>query len=83
MIHDGRDDNDLMSEIHLPDPKAWNGALRLNHLGIVQANGPDSASFLHGQLSQDMLGQSSHEAKLAAFCSAKGRMQASLLNVRP
>ncbi len=44
---------------------------------------PDGAnSFLHGQLTQDfaLLGQS--EARLAAFCSAKGRVQATFIGFK-
>jgi len=56
---------------------------RVADLGVVLAEGADAAVFLHGQLSQDMNGQPADEARLAAYCSAKGRMLASLLAVRP
>lgn len=72
-----------MSNIHLPDPRAWGGVTRVADLGVVLAEGADAAIFLHGQLSQDMNGQPADEARLAAYCSAKGRMLASLLAVRP
>ncbi|MBI2733210.1 MAG: folate-binding protein YgfZ [Aquabacterium sp.] len=72
-----------MSSIQLPDPTSWGGALLLSDLGIIQAEGADAASFLHGQFSQDIHGQPSDEARLAAYCSAKGRMLASLLSLRP
>lgn len=49
----------------------------------MAAEGADAASFLHGQFSQDVNGQTAQEARLAAYCSAKGRMLASLLNLRP
>ena len=56
-----------------------NGITALPHLGVIRAEGEDAAKFLHGQLTQDfsLLGLS--EARLAAFCSAKGRMQASFV----
>jgi folate-binding protein YgfZ len=56
-----------------------NGLTPLPHLGVIRAQGDDAAKFLHGQLTQDfsLLGLS--EARLAAFCSAKGRMQASFI----
>jgi folate-binding protein YgfZ len=56
-----------------------NGITALPHLGVIRAEGEDAAKFLHGQLTQDfsLLGLS--EARLAAFCSAKGRMQASFI----
>lgn len=82
-MHDGRDDNDRMSDIQLPDPQTWSGAVRVPHLGVVLAEGADAATFLHGQFSQDMTGQTADTARLAAYCSAKGRMLASLLTLRP
>ncbi|MBI3383292.1 MAG: folate-binding protein YgfZ [Aquabacterium sp.] len=72
-----------MSSIQLPDPTSWGGALLLSDLGIIQAEGADAANFLHGQFSQDVNGQPADEARLAAYCSAKGRMLASLLTLRP
>jgi len=59
-----------------------NGLVPLSHLGAIRAEGPDAASFLHGQLTQDfaLLGQS--EARLTAFCSAKGRVQASFIGFK-
>ena len=53
------------------------GIAPLAHLGVIRVEGEDAAKFLHGQLTQDfsLLGLS--EARLAAFCSSKGRMQAS------
>lgn len=56
-----------------------NGGTPLPHLGIIAVEGDDAASFLHAQLTQDfsMLGMS--QARLAAFCTAKGRMQASFV----
>ncbi|MBC7700094.1 folate-binding protein [Aquabacterium sp.] len=72
-----------MQDFHFPDPKALNGAVSLSHLGIISAEGADAASFLHGQLSQDVTGQTSNQARLAAFCSAKGRMLASFIVVKP
>lgn len=54
-----------------------NGVTPLPYLGVIRVEGEDAAKFLHGQLTQDfsLLGLS--EARLAAFCSSKGRMQAS------
>ena len=72
-----------MSEIHLPDPTSWSGALLVSDLGVIQAHGDEAATFLHGQLSQDVSGQSANQARLAAYCSPKGRMLGSLLNLRP
>ena len=55
------------------------GMTVLTHLGVIRATGEDAASFLQGQLTQDVLGLSLSEARLAAFCNAKGRMQASFI----
>ena len=59
-----------------------NGIAALPHLGVIRVEGEDAARFLQGQLTQDfsLLGLS--EARLAAFCSAKGRMQASFIGFK-
>jgi tRNA-modifying protein YgfZ len=64
------------------DARALHGAAPLPHWGVIRAQGADAAKFLHGQLTQDfsLLGLS--EARLAAFCSAKGRMQASFVGFK-
>lgn len=54
----------------------------LNHLGVIRAEGDDAAKFLHGQLTQDFALLGPHEARLAAFLSAKGRMQASFIGFK-
>jgi folate-binding protein YgfZ len=59
-----------------------NGVAPLPHLGIIRVEGEEAAKFLHGQLTHDfsLLGMS--EARLAAFCTAKGRMQASFVGFK-
>jgi len=57
------------------------GASPLDHLGIIALNGPDAASFIHNQLTNDFLLLDAQHARLAAFCSAKGRMQASFIGL--
>lgn len=57
--------------------------MALSNLGFIVAHGDDAASFLHGQMSQDMTNQPSNQARLAAYCSAKGRMLASFQSLRP
>lgn len=61
---------------------ALQGAVNLPHLGVIRAQGEDAAKFLHGQLTQDfsLLGLS--EARLAGFCSAKGRLLASFVGFK-
>ncbi len=55
------------------------GALRLSDWGLIRAQGPDAASFLHGQLTQDMTSLREGTARLAGFCSPKGRLMASFI----
>ena len=55
------------------------GVVPLTHLGVIRATGLDAATFLQGQLTQDVVTLGLDEARLAAFCSAKGRMQASFV----
>ena len=55
------------------------GVLKLAHLGIIRAVGEDAIAFLQGQLTQDVAQLSLTQARLAAFCNAKGRMQASFV----
>jgi len=64
-----------------PTLPAWSfsGQLELNHMGVIRVSGEDAATFLQGQLTQDVLQASLDEARLAAFCNAKGRMQASFI----
>lgn len=55
------------------------GFTELGHLGVIRAAGADAATFLQGQLTQDVVNMGLSSAKLAAFCNAKGRMQASFV----
>jgi folate-binding protein YgfZ len=59
-----------------------NGVARLTHWGVIQVEGEDAAKFLHGQLTQDFSLLGPDQARLAAFCSAKGRMQASFIGFK-
>ncbi|MCD6076936.1 MAG: folate-binding protein YgfZ [Ramlibacter sp.] len=55
------------------------GVAPLPHLGVIRAQGEEAARFLHGQLTQDFALLGTGEARLAAFCNAKGRMLASFV----
>ncbi|MBC7610835.1 MAG: folate-binding protein YgfZ [Polaromonas sp.] len=55
------------------------GIAELVHWGVIRAIGEDAVKFLQGQLTQDVALMSLSEAHLAAFCNAKGRMQASFI----
>jgi tRNA-modifying protein YgfZ len=58
------------------------GACRLPTWGVLHATGADAASFLHGQLSNDISHLDGTQARLAAYCNAQGRMLASLVCAR-
>lgn len=47
--------------------------------GLIAVRGDDAASFLHSQLTNDVQHLGTDEARLAGYCSPKGRLQASFL----
>lgn len=72
--------------VHLPHPPTTagrpapaSGAVALSHWGLMRADGADARSFLHGQLTNDVNQLGPERLRLAGFCSAKGRLQASFL----
>ena len=60
-------------------PSSPAGSCRLNDWGVIRAQGADAASFLHGQLTQDMQSLQPGQARLAGLCSAKGRLLATFV----
>lgn len=58
------------------------GAVALPEMGVIAAQGEDAAAFLHSQLTQDFSLMGLGEARLAAWCSAKGRMLASFIGFK-
>ena len=58
---------------------ALQGVAPLPHLGVIRALGPDAVTFLNSQLTNDFALLGPNEARLAAYCTAKGRMQASFI----
>ena len=66
----------------LPTSHSLSGVLALPAWGVIRAQGADAPKFLHGQLTQDfsLLGQD--QARLAAFCSPKGRMLSSFVGIK-
>ena len=68
-----------MSQTTFATSAPLNGIAPLPHLGIIRALGSDAASFLHNQLTNDVLLMKEGQSRLAAFCNAKGRMQASFV----
>lgn len=61
--------------------RSLEGTCALTHLGAIRAQGEEAARFLHSQLTQDTVLMRPDEARLAAFCNAKGRMLASFVVV--
>ena len=72
----------IQPEATAPDYALPAGAAALDHLGVIALNGPDAASFIHNQLTNDFLLLDAQHARFAAFCSAKGRMQASFIGLQ-
>lgn len=73
----GADDNEPMNS-----PLILDGATPLAHWGVIRAQGDDAAAFLHGQLSNDFALLGLSQARLAAYCSPKGRMLASFVALK-
>jgi len=61
------------------DARSLQGATKLADWGLIRARGADAASFLHGQLTQDVAHLDTTHARLAGYCSAKGRLLASFV----
>ncbi len=55
------------------------GATRLHDWGVIRATGAEAAKFLHGQLTQDIENLRDDQARLAGYCSAKGRLLATFV----
>jgi tRNA-modifying protein YgfZ len=51
----------------------------LTDLGLIKLTGDDAASFLHTQITNDVEHLTSDEARLAGYCSPKGRLLATFL----
>ena len=54
-------------------------AAQITDLGLIALTGDDAASFLHKQLTNDVEHLSTTEARLAGYCSPKGRLMATFL----
>ncbi len=65
--------------IHPEAVRAARGFTALPDWGVIRARGDDAASFLHGQLTQDMVHLDSGVARLAGYCSPKGRLLATFV----
>ena len=67
----------------MPDEISIGGVCRLPDRGVIRASGADAATFLQSQLTNDVASMAEGSARLAGFCSAKGRLQASFIVWRP
>jgi folate-binding protein YgfZ len=68
----------------LPRPSAAEFAasgacMRLDQFGVIDVAGDDAATFLHSQLTNDIEHLDAASARLAGYCSPKGRLLASFL----
>ena len=66
-----------------PTASGPGGACALPDWGVIRAAGADAATFLHGQLSNDVSRLGPTQARLAAYCTPQGRMLASFIYARP
>ena len=62
-----------------PATEVLRGAVRLSDWGVIRAQGEDARKFLHGQLTQDVEHLEEGLARLAGYCSVKGRLQATFV----
>ena len=60
----------------MPHEPLLHGAAALSHLGVIRAQGADAASFLQGQLTNDVATLDAGRMRVAGYCSAKGRLLA-------
>jgi folate-binding protein YgfZ len=65
----------LASDLALSTPVA----VRLADWGVIRAKGDDAGSFLNGQLTNEALKLDVGQARLAGYCSPKGRLLASFV----
>ena len=69
----------MSTDSPLTPSAAPHGAVLLKHWGVIAVDGEDAASFLHSQLTQDFSLLGADEARLAGYCSPKGRLLASFI----
>ena len=58
-------------KIEKPQPALYTP---LNHYGTIHVTGKDAASFLQGQLTNDIVNMPLNTGKLAAYCNQQGRV---------
>ena len=60
-------------------PPVTNFMTPLTHFGLITATGEDAAHFLHNQLTNDVEKLDTGHARLAGYCTPKGRLMATFL----
>ncbi len=61
------------------DTKVSFSAAQLQRLGLLSCTGDEARAFLHAQLTSDVATLAEGEARVAGWCSAKGRLLATFL----
>src|SRR3970282_463690 len=61
------------------DTKVSYSAAELQRLGMLSCSGDEARDFLHAQLTSDIAALADGEARMAGWCSAKGRLLATFL----
>lgn len=63
--------------------KTLHDTVLLTDLAVVSVSGPDAQSFLQSQLTQDIGATDASQASLAAYCSPRGRVIATMVVIPP
>lgn len=63
------------------DTKVFHAAAELQRLGLLSCTGDEARDFLHAQLSSDIAALQVGRARFSGWCSAKGRLLATVLVV--
>ena len=82
IIHTTKDPIRNYTVTHSASTTPLNGVAPLPHLGVIRVEGEDAAKFIHGQLTHDFSLLGLDAARLTAFCTPKGRMQASFIGFK-
>jgi folate-binding protein YgfZ len=64
---------------NIPQTAALQGVVPLADWGLIRAQGAEARKFLHGQLTQDVEQLPADTARLAGYCTAKGRLLATFV----
>ncbi len=82
LLFDDASNTASMHAFHTSIPARAEGCAQvapLEDFQVFAASGADALTFLHGQLTQDVTGLPQDAARLAGYCTAKGRLLATLV----